>query len=131
MAAGVYNITIEQGASFAFQFVVQNIDLTGYTAKGIIKKLASDTAILGTFTCTVISTFGTIVAPINGISTTVQGGIVSVTMTPQQTAALLTTGGTWQDTTNLVYDIEVATAYTGSELRVLNGYCFVSPEVTP
>jgi hypothetical protein len=132
MSAATYPVYIEQGASFAVQGVFSNMNLSGMTGYGVIRQTANDPNILATFTVIVTNVYGTIVAPVNGVQTTVTGGIFTFSLTPAQTLAIppLGNGSNWQSGPTYTYDISFNSAYDGTVYRVLNGPCYVSPGVT-
>lgn len=111
MAAGIYNFTLEQGATFTRQITWQDsagagIDITNYTLAGKIRRRASDQNELISFTLTKV---------------TAASGIFTFSLTATQTATL-------PAGVECVYDIE---ATTGSTVyRVLQGTCTISAEVT-
>jgi hypothetical protein len=55
MSAGIYDIVIEQGGDYALQFVVKDDgvprDLTGYSARAMMRQKYSDVSPVATFTC--------------------------------------------------------------------------------
>lgn len=124
MAAGSYDILIEQGTTFSLVMTIKDstgsvVDLTGYTFRGKVKKSLSDVAAVATFTCTKGSQ-----------SDPATKGKVTITLTPAQTSAIpLTVSGVYHTLTPMVYDIESET--TGGEVtRWLQGVANISPEVT-
>jgi hypothetical protein len=111
---GELDITVWQGASYIRSFQLQdsagvNIATTGWTARMQIR----DTYSASTTRLSVASGDGYI--SINGT------GLVSLALTPAQTAAI--PGGTV-----LVYDIEVVNGAV--VYRILMGRAIISPEVT-
>lgn len=113
MAAGSYNILIEQGATYDQTFTMTRdgspVNLTGYTARmqfrvsAATSSITFDVATSGTFTLG--GALGTIRVQ---ISATATSGIVA---------------GTY------VYDLEIQSG-TGVVTRLLQGQVVVSPEVT-
>jgi len=113
MAAGSYNITIEQGATYDQTFTFTRdgspVNLTGYTARMQIRasvtaqQVVYDVAVTGTFT-------------LGGAA-----GTIRIVITATNTAAL--TAGTY------VYDLELQSA-SGVVTRLLQGSVTVVPEVT-
>jgi hypothetical protein len=119
--AGYLDIEIDQGSSFILDFELEDDDgnpvsLALATITGKIRK-APETAdpAVATFTGTVISVDG-------------EG---RVSLTAVQTAAIPcdNSGQGKRKLTKYVYDVEV-TYGDGLVQRVLEGICFVSPEVT-
>jgi len=118
MAAGKYDITIEQGATFSKTFTWKNsarvvISNTGYTAAMQVRETVASTT-------TILSSTGT--SP--GISIALGGalGTITVTITSTVTAAL--------DFETAVYDLELTLTSTGAVTRLLEGEVFLSREVT-
>lgn len=115
MAAGRYNIKIEQGATFRFEIVYRDsnsaiVNLTGFTARMQIRPIPSSTTILVN------------ASTANGkiVITPSQGRIV-VTLSATETAAL--------DFTTARYDLEIE-ATDGTVTRLIEGVVTLSPEVT-
>jgi len=120
MAAGKYDFTIEQGATFSRQITWQNedgtaVNLTGYTVAGKIKRKVTDAQPLISFTCTV---------------TNAASGIFTFSLTAAQTATLPINPSQKADRELLYcsYDIEATTG--GTVYRILEGVAKISPEVT-
>lgn len=121
MAAGVYTLEVEQGATKNFRITYKDaleaaIDLTGYAGRGAIKLKASDAAPLAELTVTVSD-------PTNGIVD------VSLSAAALKGNAAIK-GKTYAEKTLAVYDIEVYTPDDADVIRLLNGPCNISPEVT-
>lgn len=120
MAAGRYDITIEQGATFSLACTWKDstgaaINLTGYTLAGKIRRKASDVNAVASFTVAV---------------TVAASGTFSISMTAANTSLLPTSPQLTAEkqTLDLCYDIE---ATNGSTVyRVLEGLCKISPQVT-
>lgn len=114
MTAGVYDITIEQGATFPFVVAVQDENgaprpLTGYTAKMQVRPTVdSSTKILD------LSTGG------SGIVIDEPNGTITITVTATATALL--------NFTTAVYDLEITSGATVE--RILEGNVTLSKEVT-
>lgn len=122
MAAGKYDLPVEQGATLQAELTLKNaagtaINLTGTTVRGQIRKKASDSTKLVDFTCT-----------INATPTT---GKCIVSLTAAQTSALPAEKSLQAERliTKLAYDIELVQA-DNSVVRVLEGVVLLSPEVT-
>jgi hypothetical protein len=115
MAAGIYNFTIEQGATFTRQFRYKDangdpIDLvTGHGARMEIKDKIGGTRVTGGF----FSTTG------DGINIT-DTNLITLTISSATTAAF--------NFTTAVYDIEIFTSTTVT--RLLQGKIKLSKEVT-
>jgi hypothetical protein len=124
MAAGTYDILIEQGATFSIILSLKDenfvaIDLTGLTFRGYIKKAFTDTAREAEFNFELLNQ--------NDAATK---GKVKVSLTPAQTAAMTTNAtGTNRAITTMVYDIE-SQSVLGEVTRWLQGEAKISPEVT-
>lgn len=125
MAAGKLDLYIEQGSTFFRKLKFTDnqptpveIDLTGYTYAGKIRKTIGDGTVLANFTCTVLNQL-------------TNPGEMTVELTAAQTAALpLKAQKTATRVTEaFAYDVEV-TYPSGVVERVLEGVCNVSPEVT-
>jgi len=111
MAAGVYNIIIDQGSTFSQKITVKEDgavkDLTGYSARAQMRPTRTSTTLTATFSCTIA---------------TPSTGVILMELTPAQSAAI--TEGRYY------YDLEV---YTSGEVivsRLLQGEVTVTPEVT-
>lgn len=111
MAAGTYNLVIDQGADFSFEFALSENgvpkDLTGYSLRGQVRKKHSSNNPSATFTCNI---------------TDVVGGVCNVSMDNTTTAAL-TPGHEY-------YDIELFTAGDSYVQRLLQGRIEIRAEVT-
>ena len=116
MPAGIYDIIIEQGATFNFALIWRDpsgmpINLTGYTARMQVRQTVTqpDPAPLSLTTENGGITLGGPAGPIN------------VLATPVQTAGLSFRAG--------VYDLELVSP-GGEVTRLVQGSVVVSPEVT-
>lgn len=120
MAAGIYNIIIEQGSTYTMIVKLNDgavtpapIDLTGYTGRGSIKLKATDTTSLADFIVTV---------------TDPTEGEVTISLPASDSEAIETKGTNYTEVLEAWYDIELV---NGSEvIRLLNGACNISPEIT-
>lgn len=125
MAAGTYDILIEQGATFSIILSLKDenfvaIDLTGLTFRGYIKKAFTDVTTEAEFNFEVLDQ-----------DDEATKGKVKVTLTPTQTADMTTNAsGTSRTITTMVYDIESLNNVTDEVTRWLQGEAKVSPEVT-
>jgi len=117
MAAGKYDMVIDQGADFTLQLVVKDndvpMDITGYSARAHLRQKVTDpdTNPDAVFTCTVTSpSVGEILMEMDH---TITRGLV---------------GG------HYVYDLEIYTQDSLGDddvvIRLLQGKAFISPEVT-
>lgn len=118
--AGKYDITIEQGATFTLPITVYRADntvydLTSWTPRGQIRRTRRSTTIIETFTCT---------------KTDPTNGKFEISLIDDETAAI-PAGETVNDSrSKYVYDVEIENTVTGEVKRLLEGTCWVSPEVT-
>lgn len=114
MTAGIYNATIDQGATWSVVVTYKDstgavINLTGYTAAMQVRQQYSSADADLTLT-----------SPSGGIVITGATGVVTITMTATQTAAL--------EEGFYVYDVELT---SGSyKDRLIQGQLTVAPEVT-
>lgn len=124
MAAGVYDLRIEQGASFynEVQWLVESkenpnefvpVDITAWEIRCQIRARANSPIIIKTVN----------VQKIDAVN-----GIFAIYLNPVETANIPTVGTYWKEYESFAYDIE-AESGTGVE-RLLNGKVFVSPNVT-
>lgn len=120
MAAGRYDLVIEQGATFSRQVTWQNqdgsaVNLTGYSIAGKIRRKTSDNQPIISFTTAI---------------TDAANGIFTFSLTATQTASLPVNHGATAEKEYLdcVYDIEATVGST--KYRVIEGLARISPEVT-
>ena len=110
MAAGKYDFTLEQGATFSREITVQDsgsaMNLTGYTPRMQMRSTHDSSTIALTFTATV--------------SNAAQGKI-SLTATDTLTSAV--------EEGIYVYDLEIESG-GGTVTRLMEGSVTVTPEVT-
>ena len=111
--SGKYDIIVEQGADFSLSVAVADdngtaTDLTGYSARALMRPTKISSTLSGTFTCAVP-------APKTD-------GNVTMTMDNTTTAAL--TPGRYY------YDLEIYTASDATVTRLLEGKVTVTAEVT-
>lgn len=111
MAAGSFDISIEQGTTYGMNITMTNsdgtvFDLTDWTPRSMIRKKYSDVTETAEFTVGVDLITGTI----------------SLSLTPTETAALPAGSFLW--------DLEIAKAADVDVRRILQGAVTVSPEVT-
>jgi hypothetical protein len=120
--AGRFDITIEQGAVLSLPLTLKNtngtaFDLTGYTGRGQIRKFHRSTSIIASFTVT-IPTTGELIT----------SGKLTVSLTAIETAAISAGEEITDEKSKYVYDLEIISGATVK--RILEGFVFVSPEVT-
>jgi len=116
MAAGIHNLTIEQGVDYDLQCQVDqpvgtDLDLTNWTVESQIRKSYYDSSPAATFTCTI---------------TSATAGLFNMGLTKTQTSSL-------DPAYTYVYDVELTNGTSGtsnSTLRLLQGTVKVSSEVT-
>lgn len=118
MSAGVYNFTLEQGASLRTKATLKDIDdngvdLTGFTFSGHIRKNFLDQIKVAQFTFEIAD---------QGTDT----GSFYFILTPAQTAAIPNTNDTEFP---YYYDIEMTTGVDQVK-RILSGVVTLSPQVT-
>lgn len=110
MAAGTYNFTVEQGATFTRVLTLQEnssaMNLTGYSAASQMRLSHDTSTVAGTFSCTISNA---------------SGGQITLTMTAATTRAI--------EEGIYVYDVEM-TSGAGTVTRVLQGRVTVTAEVT-
>jgi molybdopterin-binding protein len=113
LISGIYNFTIEQGATFSRTIVVKNPDntlynLTGYTARMQIRRDIAATEVM--------------------ISLTTENGKLALGGANGQISITLSAADTATITRNGVYDLELVTGAT--VYRLLRGAVSLVPEVT-
>ena len=110
MAAGKYDFTLEQGATFSREITVQDsgsaMNLTGYTPRMQMRSTHDSSTIALTFTATV---------------TNASQGKISLTATDTVTSAV--------EEGIYVYDLEIESS-GGTVTRLMEGNVTVTPEVT-
>lgn len=114
MIAGVYNFTIEQGATFERTITVRDsddelFDFSGYTARMHIRPEVDSATILATLT-----------TANGGIVLGGAAGTVAINITATATAGIQVDG---------VYDLEIISA-DNKVYRLLKGIVRLDPEVT-
>ena len=122
MSAGVYDITIEQGSTFAMEVVLTSdgtlpINLDGYLGRGQIRHKSSDTTPVAAFVVQIIDP---------------AAGKIGISLSAAASTAIPLRGHGYSEKTEFFYDVEI---YQGVDdatkvIRVLNGACFMSPEIT-
>ena len=115
MPASIYNLNIEQGATFTRTITWKDstgaaVNLTGYTARMQIRERVESTSALVSLT------------QASGITLGGAAGTVVITITPTQTDAL-------PNIKKGVYDLELV-SNGGIVTRLLQGEVVVSPQVT-
>ena len=119
MSAGVYNASVEQGATYNLRVDYADdqevaIDISAYTARAYVKVKATDIEPVLEFACSIPT-------PANGQ--------IFLTLTAEQTEALSLKGKTYLELTKYYYDLELYDI-SGNVIRVLNGELTISPNIT-
>jgi hypothetical protein len=121
MTAGRYTIAVEQGASFSLDVTYTDsagaaVDLTGYSGRGQIRLTAQSATALTALTVAI---------------TDAAAGEVNISLAASALVGNASiTGLSFDDYTLAVYDVELYTAADADVIRLLNGVCRISPEVT-
>lgn len=119
-SAGNLDITIDQGANFLLPF-----QLIGSDGNPVSMALA---IITGKIRSTPQAT--TVIATFTGTVTDGPEGIGQVTLTNAETAAIPVDPSTSDDRVLTTYQYDITVEFSdGFKQRVLEGYCYVSPEV--
>jgi hypothetical protein len=114
MTAGIYHLTIEQGATYNLSLTYKDsagtaIDLTGYTARMQLRRRVDDSVVVVDLT-----------TENSGIALGGASGTIDVTISATVTSAMVSTEG--------VYDLELI---SGSVVdRIIKGTYTVDREVT-
>ena len=110
MAAGTYNFTLEQGATFNRILTLQEnssaMNLTGYSVASKFRSTHDSSTVVGTFKCTISDA---------------TAGEITMQMTNSTTAAI--------EEGIYVYDLEITNS-AGTVTRLMEGNITVNPEVT-
>lgn len=110
MAAGTYNFTFEQGATFSRQLTVQDngaaMNLTGYSARMQLRSSVESTTVALTVTCAI---------------TNATSGIITVSNTATETMGV--------DAGIYVYDLEIESS-AGVVTRLMQGTATITANVT-
>lgn len=117
-----FNIEIDQGSDFSMQITIKDslgveIDLTGHTFTGQIRKTIADTVVQASFTFNVLDQ----VANTGKVDITLANAISSAIILPKQNKVTRTA-------VPMAYDIE--SEIGGTVTRWLEGTVNISPEVT-
>ena len=111
MAAGKYNITIDQGSDYSLQLTVKENavakDITGYSVRGQLRPSITSSTLTATFA---------------GSLVTAASGILKVELTNVITAAM--------SPGKYYYDVEIYTANNAIVQRLIQGTATVRAEVT-
>ena len=111
MAAGTYNLVIDQGGDFSVQITMTEtsvpVDLTGYLGRADIRSKITATSVVESFTIIITD-------PVNGV--------VSMALGNAESAAL--PAGIYY------YNLEIYTAGDAIVLPLLRGKITIRPEVT-
>ena len=109
MAAGIYNITIDQGGDSSHTFVISGQTLDGYGARAHLRRSETSPNLLAEFTCTVSNASS-------------NGGTILMELSFEDTKDIL--GG------NYKYDLEVFNTSTNKTVKLIRGTATVLPGVT-
>ena len=109
MAAGTYNITLDQGSDFEISLAVSGQDLTGFTARGQIRPTPQSDILYGEFDFTISSPTST-------------GGTIAMSL-PSFVSRNIPPG-------TFVYDVEVRNDSTRKAVRLIQGNITVVQGVT-
>jgi hypothetical protein len=121
MPAGSYDFHVEQGISTTFHVeykdpVSNPKDLTGYLGRGSIKENMGSVKILAEMVITITEPLA---------------GKIRITLPATALQNACIKGTSHKDKMKAVYDIELyKEGVVDSEIRLLNGTVFISPEVT-
>ena len=111
MAAGNYDIVIDQGSDFAIQLQISadgsNVNLTNQSARAQLRPTATSSTLTETFTCSVVS---------------ITEGKIRVALTNSETSAI--------SPGKYYYDVELVNAGTSTVTRLIQGIARVTAEVT-
>lgn len=117
--AGIWDFTYDQGTDFERSLKLTQrdgitpVNLAGCTFSGQVRLSPQDAAVI-TMTVTIVDA---------------TNGVIKITMSAAESAAIPVAGLRYNDYTNLVYDIEIVDS-TAKKRRLLNGTIKMSPEVT-
>lgn len=119
MSAGVYDLEIEQGATKLIEVKYQDsagqpVSLVGYQGRGQIRNHSRDAAPVAEFIVEI---------------TDPPAGVVRITLPATAIVGILFPGQTHREKFRAAYDVELFHA-DGTVIRLLNGSCYISPEVT-
>ena len=119
--ADTYDITIDQGATYALNVAYKDssgtaIPLTGYSARMMVRTVVNASTTLLSLTSSAGGTGNT-----TGLSITAATGLIDIVISSTDTAGL--------PRGNAVYDLEIV-APSGVVTRLLEGAVLVDPEVT-
>lgn len=111
MAAGKYDIVIDQGSDFAIQIQIEqdgsNVNLSTHSARAQLRPTPTSSTLTETFTCTVTNA--------------VQG---KLTMSLTNSATANISAGKYY------YDLELVNSSSSTVTRLIEGVARVTPEVT-
>ena len=111
MAAGKYDIVIDQGSDFAIQIQIEqdgsNVNLSTHSARAQLRPTPTSSTLTETFTCTV---------------TNATQGKLTMSLTNSATANI--SAGKYY------YDLELVNSSSSTVTRLIEGVARVTPEVT-
>jgi NaMN:DMB phosphoribosyltransferase len=107
-------VTISQRDVVQGRVIETPVDLTGATGRCAIKKYAGADASIAIPTVEI---------------TDAQNGQILISLSAEETAAIIVQGNTWRDTLTAVYDVYLDDSETGESYRILMGTVDISPAV--
>jgi hypothetical protein len=129
MPAGAHNIEVEQGATFELSVVYKTdvdglaVDLTGYSGRGQIRVTTATATTLASFSVTLTET-----AEFDADDNPFWR--VDVVLAADALEGVSLDGPRWNNKLAASYDVELYTAADAHVIRLLNGFAYISPEVT-
>ena len=123
MSAGTYNMNIDQGADFKLTLTIKDstdteVDLTGHTFRGQIRKTISNATVVASFTFNILDQ----VANTGQVEVSLDAATSTAILIPKQ-------DNTTRKAEKFAYDIESEDG-AGTVVRWLEGVVNLSPEVT-
>jgi len=120
MTPATYDINIYQGATFTLDVTVKDSegnakDISGYIGSGMIKIKATDTTALAEFDVNVHQD---------------DSGMVTISLSAEDTDALPTRGTYYKEKETYYYDIELHEDRGDTVIRLLQGKAYVYPSIT-
>jgi hypothetical protein len=124
MAAGKYDMYIEQGADFYLLVTLQNgagesIDLTGHTFSGKIRSTASSSTVIAEFDFTVLDQ-----------TMAATKGKIEVELPAAESSAITLDPSPDVERKLSFYTYDIESVFSGTVVRWLEGLVTISPEVT-
>jgi hypothetical protein len=120
MSAARYDLRIEQGATFDKDIIIKVagvvMDLSDWTGTGQIRKTRKSDTVIATITCTK--------------SNTPTDGTMNLFIDSDDTTDIPCGENETDTRSKYVYDIELTNSDSGEVKRLMEGYVYISPEVT-